>query len=290
MPTAHTSVPSFVAPPPHPPSAPRPPPPTTLPPSSRPPPTILPPSSRPPPSHHPQHTSHPHDIPHDIPLQFSQTLPRSFHSYRGASMDGGGMPNNANFIHGLKMNQYNAAPQGGGVPYSANGDHIQNRSLPPVPPGEEPYPRDMYYPENPGVSTSPSMARASFSSNQSADSSRSLSPLETHSIGMPPLPQTHRTTSAAAPEVAQEPENPSSFQEQLMNKVRLRSNSTDTSQCENVYSLPSFNTPPLARASNSMSARPGPPPVSSKPIRPPPSVASKPSRAVPTQTGEYIIH
>ena len=94
-------------------------------------------------------------------------------------------------------------------------------------------------------------------------------------------------------------DSPSSFQEQLMSRIRLRSLSNEVPTAssslarsqENIYSLPAFTTPPLPRASNSMSAsasaRTGPPPVSSKPARPP-TVASKPSRAGYLQTGQLL--
>ena len=99
--------------------------------------------------------------------------------------------------------------------------------------------------------------------------------------------------------MAPEQDNPSSFQEQLMSRIRLRSLSNEVPTAssslarsqENIYSLPAFTTPPLPRASNSMSAgasaRTGPPPVSSKPARPP-TVASKPSRAGYLQTGQLL--
>ena len=188
---------------------------------------------------------------------------------------------------------------GGGVQYTTNGDNIQNRSLPPVPPGESPYHSDPHYPSAPGVSTSPS--RASFASNQSAESSRSLSPPDGPCTGPPPIPQTHPNTSVvvAGNGTAPEQDNPSSFQEQLMSRIRLRSLSNEVPTAssslarsqENIYTLPAFTTPPLPRASNSMSAsasaRTGPPPVSSKPARPP-TVASKPSRAGYLQTGQLL--
>ena len=198
--------------------------------------------------------------------------------------------------------QHNFLPPqggGGGVQYTTNGDNIQNRSLPPVPPGESPYHSDPHYPSAPGVSTSPS--RASFASNQSAESSRSLSPPDGPCTGPPPIPQTHPNTSVvvAGNGTAPKQDNPSSFQEQLMSRIRLRSLSNEVPTAssslarsqENIYSLPAFTTPPLPRASNSMSAsasaRTGPPPVSSKPARPP-TVASKPSRAGYLQTGQLL--
>ena len=265
--------PAFVASavaPPQPPGVPRPPPPTSLPPSSCP----------------------------NI-SQVSHTLPRNYRS--GSAGEGGGVPNSANFLQGFPPQHNFLPPQGGGggVQYTTNGDNIQNRSLPPVPPGESPYHSDPHYPSAPGISTSPS--RASFASNQSAESSRSLSPPDGPCTGPPPIPQTHPNISVvvAGNGTAPEQDNPSSFQEQLMSRIRLRSLSNEVPTAssslarsqENIYSLPAFTTPPLPRASNSMSAsasaRTGPPPVSSKPARPP-TVASKPSRAGYLQTGQLL--
>lgn len=178
---------------------------------------------------------------------------------------------NASLLQGLDINP------GGvhGVPFTAN-DHIQNRSLPPVPPGEEPF----RYPDNSGTSISP---RTSLASNQS-ELSHSLSPLEIRSLGMPPIAETNFNA-------AEEHEN-QSFQEQLLNRIRVRSNSVDAQSAhgvqgqENVYSLPSFNTPPLAKA-HTMYAKQAPPPVSSKPSRAP-SVASKPNRSGPGKHCTYF--
>ena len=211
------------------------------------------------------------------------------------------MPNSANFLQGFPPQHNFLPPQGGGggVQYTTNGDNIQNRSLPPVPPGESPYHSDPHYPSAPGISTLPS--RASFASNQSAESSRSLSPPDGPCTGPPPIPQTHPNISVvvAGNGTAPEQDNPSSFQEQLMSRIRLHSLSNEVPTAssslarsqENIYSLPAFTTPLLPRASNSMSAsasaRTGPPPVSSKPARPP-TVASKPSRAGYLQTGQLL--
>ena len=154
----------------------------------------------------------------------------------------------------------NIPPQGGGVPYNANGDYIQNRSLPPVPPGEDPY-----LPMN-----SVTVSRANLASSTLP---RSMDPVSAPSLQL----FTH---------VEESIEPSSSLQEQLVSRLRGRSQSIEArtalmAQQDNVYSMPSFDSPQPVRASNSVSGKMmmmGPPPVSSKPNRPP-AVALKPSRA-----------
>lgn len=261
---------------PHPPPCPPPGPPTSVMANvARPP----PPTTAPPPSSHPPHSQFQNVSNFPPPPQFSQTLPRSLGSInRGASLDRGltlttMAGDSGHFPHGFNANPYNnVAHQGGGIhlPHTANGDHIQNRSLPPVPPGEDPYlPMNsvIVSRQNFGPGQSSTLLRIQDSSHPQLGSNSSSSQLQT--IEEPPT------------------ETPFSFQEQLMNKVRGRSfsieansmNSTaPNSNQDNVYSMPSFNSPQLTRASNSVSGRVGPPPVSSKPNRPP-AVAHKPSRA-----------
>ncbi|CAI8009235.1 Protein MTSS 1 [Geodia barretti] len=240
---------------PHPPPAP----PTSVPssmmahlPSPRPP----PPSTAPPPSSHPFPS---HAIPQQHAISRAQTLPRNFANYRGASLDTGlGMstaPKKPVPVPNMQMNHYMPPPQGGGVPYNANGDYIQNRSLPPVPPGEDPYLPMNSVPVSRGSLVSATLPRStdSFPSSQ----------LFTH--------------------IEESVEPPSSLQEQLVSRLRGRSQSIQartalSAQPDNVYSMPSEPV----RASNSVSGKmmmmTGPPPVSSKPHRPP-AVALKPSRA-----------
>ena len=225
-----------------------------------------PPSTAPPPSSHPlpPHSMAQHQ---HAPHSHAQTLPRNFANYRGASLDTGmamsTAPKNPLPVHNMQMNHYynNVPPpppsQGGGVPYNANGDYIQNRSLPPVPPGEDPY-----LPMN-----SVSVSRGSL---VSATLPRSTDPLPSSQLF------TH---------IEECVEPPSSLQEQLVSRLRGRSQSIETRTAlsthhqDNVYSL--LSEPPV-RASNSVSGKMmmmmGPPPVSSKPHRPP-AVAHKPSRA-----------
>ena len=114
------------------------------------------------------------------------------------------------------------------------------------------------------MSVSPSQASLmSTSSHQSTESSRSLSP----PVGPTRSPAQSRTQLVSL----QEEENaPSNFQLALLNNMRSRVKSTESSDTE---------SPPVNARSSSLGTRPAPPPVATRPPRlPPPAVAQKPPR------------